>query len=292
MLKITFLGTSGSSPTVERSMPAIAVQYDGNNMLWDVGECTQRQMMKHGVGYGSIDAVFISHSHLDHYLGLFGLLETLNLNHTKKKIDVFGFEDFSWIEQKYAFVKFTKIKKAKLYSGKNYSVSAFPVKHCKGAYGFVFQEDDHIKFYEKKAHSLGLWGTMFSEIQKKGWVEAKGKKVKLEDVTWKKRGRKIVYTGDTLPCDSVVKMANGADVLIHESTFDPERKDEAKERLHSTMEDAAKIAKKAKVGQLVLTHFSPRYPDVKMFEKEIRKIFPNTVFAHDGLVLDVGFKNI
>ena len=245
--------------------------------------------MKHNVGYGSIGAVFITHSHLDHYLGLFGLLETLNLNHTKKKVDVFGFPDFSWIEERYNIVNFTKIKKGKMYSGKNYSVSAFPVKHCKGSYGLVFHEDDHIKFYEKKAHSFGLCGSMFTEIQKKGWIEVKGKKVKLEDVTWKKKGRKIVYTGDTLPCDSVVEVAKGADVLIHEATFDPERKDEAKDRLHSTMEDAAKIAKKAKVKQLVLTHFSPRYPDVKMFEKEIRKIFKNTVFASDGLVLDVKF---
>lgn len=289
MLKITFLGTSGSSPTTKRSMPSIALQYNGYSMLWDVGECTQRQMMKYDVGYGSIDAIFITHAHLDHYLGLFGLLETLNLNRTKKKMDVFGFDDFSWIEQRYAFVKFHKIKKGRIYSGKNYSVSAFPVKHCKGAYGLVFQEEDQVKFYEKKAHELGLWGKLFSEIQKIGWVKIKGKKINLEDVTWKKKGRKIVYTGDTLPCDAVADAARDADVLIHEATFDPERKGEAKERLHSTMEDAVKIAKKAKAKQLVLTHFSPRYPEVELFGKEIRKIFRNTVFASDGLVLDVKF---
>ncbi|MEM2909229.1 MAG: ribonuclease Z [Candidatus Bilamarchaeaceae archaeon] len=287
MLKITFLGTSGSTPTIERNMPAIALQYEGSLLLWDAGECAQRQMMKYGIGYGSIDAIFISHSHLDHYLGIFGLLETLTLSGTRRKIEIFGFEDFSWIEERYPFAKFSKIKNGRLYRGRDYSISAFPVKHCKGAHGLVFQEDDKIKFYEEKAHALGLHGRMFTDIQRKGWVEVRGKRVTLEEVTWKRKGRKIVYTGDSVPCDSIAEQAKNAEVLIHDATFDPERKEDAMERMHSTMEDAAYVAKRAGVKQLILTHFSPRYPDVKPFEEKIRKIFPNTIFAYDGLTIEV-----
>ncbi|MFH1221749.1 MAG: ribonuclease Z [Candidatus Micrarchaeota archaeon] len=287
MLKLTFLGTSGSAPTVERALPAVAIQYEGDLLLWDAGEGTQRQLMKYAVGYGSIDAVFISHAHLDHYLGLFGLLETLNLAHSRRELNVYGYEDFAWVQERYSFVKFHKVKKGALYKRKDYTVSAFPVKHSKNSHGFVLQENERVKFHEEKAHKLGLQGKMFTEIQQKGFVQVKGKKIKLADVTWTKPGRKIVYSGDCRPCSALTEAAQDADVLIHEATFDGEKAVEAKERLHSTMEDAAELARTAKVKQLVLTHFSPRYADMKPYESRIRKIFPRTVFAYDGLTLEL-----
>jgi ribonuclease Z len=182
------------------------------------------------------------------------------------------------------------MKSGLLHKGKDYSISAFAVRHCKGAYGLIFQEEEKIKFHEQKAHSLGLHGRMFTDIQKKGYVEAKGKKIRLEDVTWKKPGRKIVYTGDSVPCDSIAEAAKDADLLIHEATFDPEKKEDAKEKLHSTMEDAAHAAKKAGVKKLALTHFSPRYSDIRQYEERVKKIFANTVFAYDGLSIDVKFE--
>lgn len=287
MLRVTFLGTSGSVPTKDRGMPSIAVQYEGGLFLWDAGEGTQRQMMKMGTGYGSVDAVFISHPHLDHYLGLFGLLETLTLSHTQKRLDVFGFEDFAWIEKKYKFVSFHKMKNGVLYDRPEYAISAFPVKHCKGSYGLVFQEKEKIKFYAEKARAAGLRGVLFKEIQKKGYVRIGERKVTLDEVTWIKKGRKIVYSGDTLPAEALAGAARDADLLIHEATFASDRAKEAKERFHTTMEDAAKIAKKAKVKSLALTHFSPRYAEVKEWEGRIRRIFPNTVFAYDGLSLEI-----
>ncbi len=287
MLKATFLGTSGSTPTVERGMPALALQYEGDLFLWDAGEGTQRQMMKFGIGYGSVDAVFISHPHLDHYLGLFGLLETLTLSHTQRTLGVFGFEDFAWIEKKYKFVRFGRMKSGVLYDKPEYAISAFPVRHCKGSFGLVFQEKDRVKFRAEKAKAAGLRGIMFREIQQKGYVKINNKKIMLEDVTWKKKGRKIVYSGDTLPTPSLVEAAKDADLLIHEATFANDRAKEAKERFHTTMEDAAKMAKKAGVKALALMHFSPRYADVKEWEGEIRKIMPNTIFAYDGLSIEV-----
>jgi len=292
MLWITFLGTSGSAPTVERGMPAIALKYEKELLVFDCGEGTQRQMMKYKAGYGSTNAIFISHPHLDHYLGVFGLFETLNLMaRPRHKIYLHSFEELGKaMEEKYPFVAYAPVKKGVIYKGEGFEIEAFSVKHTKGAYGFIFRENDRVKFHEKKAHSLGLRGRMFSEIQKKGSVMVGKKKVKLEDVSWTKKGIKVVYSGDTLPCPDLSKAAENADLLVCEGTLDESLKEEAKERLHCTMEDAAEIAKKAKVKQLAITHISPRYSDKKeleKFEKPVKKIFKNTVFAYDGMKMEI-----
>jgi ribonuclease Z len=285
MLKVIFLGTSGGIPTIERGMPSIAIRYDRELMLWDCGEGTQRQMMKYKVGYGSIDAIFISHPHLDHFLGVYGLLETLKLSSASPKpLHIFSprieFRD-------YDFLKTSYIKKGKLYSKKGFTVNAVPVKHCKSAFGFIFQEEEKIKFHEKKAHSLGLKGKLFQEIQKKGKVKTNEGIVKLEDVSWIKPGRKIVYSGDCTPDNTIIEAAKNADLLIHEGTFDSSLREEALERLHSTASDAATIAKKARVKKLIITHISPRYSDVALLLGEARKIFSDTRIAHDGMVVDI-----
>jgi len=292
MLRITFLGTSGSAPTTERSMPAIALKYERELLLWDCGECTQRQMMKYKTGYGSVDAIFISHPHLDHYLGVFGLMETLNLMaRPQGKIRVHAHGDLAeQLREKYGFVEAHALKKGAVYKGDGFEIEAFPVKHCGGAYGFVFREDDRVKFHEEKAHKLGLKGRMFSEIQKKGFVTVGKKKIKLEDVSWVKKGIKVVYSGDTLPCGELANAAKDADLLICEGTLDPSMKEEAKERQHCTMEDAARIAREADAKQLVITHISPRYSDSEELKKSgdsIRKIFKNAVFAYDGMQIEL-----
>ncbi len=286
MLEVTFIGTTGSIPTTERGMPAIAVKYESELMLWDCGEGTQRQLMKYHVGYGSINSIFITHPHLDHFLGLYGLLETLKLSSVlPKKLSVFlSFKIEDENRKRYVFADFKSLKSGVLYKGKGFEVSAFPVRHCRGSHGLVFREDDRIKFHEKKAHSLGLKGRMFREIVEKGYVKAKGKKVKLDDVTWVKPGRKIVYSGDGMVGDSTIKAAKDADLLIHEGTFDSSMADEAKERRHSTVADAASAAKKAGAKKLIITHVSPRYSDeTDRLLKEARGIFKETEIAFDGM---------
>ncbi|MFH0884275.1 MAG: ribonuclease Z [Candidatus Micrarchaeota archaeon] len=286
MLRVTFLGTSGSTPTIERGMPGLAIKYESELMLWDCGEGTQRQLMRYKVGYGSIDSIFISHPHLDHYLGLYGLLETLKLSSPSPRplrlflprgVDVEG----------YPFAKTEKIKSGELYRGRGFSISAFAVKHCRGSHGFVFEEEERVKFHEEKAHSLGLKGKLFREIQQKGRVKTEKGEIRLEDITWKRKGRKIVYTGDCGPDDNTIEAAKGADLLIHEATFDSSKDAEAKERLHSTAEDAAKIAKNAGASRLVLTHISPRYSDTALLLEQAQAIFPKTEIALDGLAIDI-----
>jgi ribonuclease Z len=166
-------------------------------------------------------------------------------------------------------------------------VSAYPVRHSTGSYGLVFKEDDSLKFHEKKAHSLGLKGRLFKEIQKKGFVKTEKGKIRLEDVSWTKTGRKIVYSGDCAPDKETVKQAKEADLLIHEGTFDASMKEEAEERLHSTVEGAAAVAKKAKAKRLIITHISPRYSDTSILLEQAKKVFPNTEIAKDGMIVNI-----
>jgi len=290
MFRITFLGTSASVPTLERSLPSIAIKYESKLLLWDCGEGTQRQMMKYKVGYGSINAIFITHPHLDHYLGLFGLLETLKLSSpSPKQIQLFLPKSLE--VRNYDFAKVSAVRKGKIFSANGFAICAFPVKHTKGSYGFVFQEDAKIKFNEKKAHGLGLAGRHFSEIQEKGSVKIKNKTIKLEDVSWVQPGRKVVYTGDCAPSSNIIEEAKDADLLIYESTFDSSLAAEAEERSHSTAEDAATIAKNANVKKLILTHISPRYSDVDLLLAQARKIFPKTDVAIDGMTIDIKQSN-
>lgn len=296
MLKLTFLGTGGAVPSIKRAMPAIALHWD-KLFLWDCGEGTQREMMKQGVGYGSVEAIFITHMHLDHFLGVFGLIETVRMNTQREHLRIFAPRGLARVIEAMSpsfmrrpdFIKFEEMKEGELYRGKDYSISAFRVEHGGNAFGLVFQEDNKRKFNEAEAKGRGLRGPMFREIQKKGSVEVGGKKVKLEDVSWERKGIKAVYSGDTRPTESVVKASEGADLLIHDATFSEEiMADEAEGRFHATAADAARIAKRAGVKKLVLTHVSCRHAeDVKELLGEARAIFRNTELAKDGMEVEV-----
>src|SRR3989338_23615 len=291
-LQITFLGTSGGVPTPKRGMPSIAIKWNGEIYLFDCGEGTQRAMMRSKVGYGSINSIFISHLHLDHFLGVFGLIETLHLlQPSPKPISIYAPEYVELIN-KYKFITLDKIKPrgGLLLQGNDFSISAFTVKHTKNSYGFIFKENDRRKFDEEKAHALGLQGRMFSEIQKKGSLVINGKKILLDDVSWIKPGRKIVYSGDCAPSENLIKVAKDADLLIHESTFANDKEDEAKERMHTTSKQAAMIAKQSNVKKLVLTHISPRYSEeesIKNLLGDAKSVFNNTIVANDGLIVEV-----
>lgn len=288
MFRITFLGTSASIPTVERGMPSIALR--GKELyLWDCGEGAQRQMMKYKVGFGSVKGIFISHLHLDHFLGIYGLIETLRLSSTfLKPLPVFaprGFADL--LINKWDFLDVREIKPGELLKDAEGAISAYRVRHSRESFGFVYEEREKRKFHEQKAHKSGLQGKMFREIQEKGFVKAGSKKIMLEDVSWVQNGKKVVYSGDALPCEATLKAAKNADLLIHEATFTKEYEKEAEERNHTTAAQAAQIAKAAGVKKLALTHLSGRYKDPKPLLDEARKIFPNTFIAEDGMNLEI-----
>ncbi len=296
MINITFLGTTGAAPTKERSLPSVAMVHEGDIFLFDCGEGTQMQMLKFGISTQRLKAIFLSHAHGDHIIGIAGLIRTLALNNRKDELQIFvpkGSEPairslvvFDKAILNYP-VRIVGIGTGKVYEGKGYAVSAFKLTHNISTLGYVFKEDDRLKFDKEKCKRLGLKGTMFAELLAKGSISAKGKRVTLKSVTSLQHGKKVVYATDTRPSVETVHNAQGADLLIHESSFGSEQKKLALLRKHSMATEAAEIAKKAKVKNLILTHFSARYRDTTPLVKEARAIFKNTTAATDGYKISI-----
>lgn len=295
-IKITMLGTSGSSPTVSRSMPGVALVYDGTVLLFDCGEGTQMQMLKYGVNSSRISAIFISHAHGDHLIGLAGLVRTLAMNRRGQQLDIFipkGYEkvinsiiSFDKVLMTYP-INVHGIRSGAVYRGRGFSVRAFPLNHTIPACGYAFGEDDRRRFMVKKCERLGIRGEMFSELQEQGWIRTGRKRITLKEVTTLSKGRKVVYASDTRPSNATVSAARGADLLIHESSYAESEAALAKERKHSTSSEAARVAKYAKARRLVLTHISARYSRPDAVEKDAKKVFRNSAVANDGDIIIV-----
>lgn len=287
MFEITFLGTASAMPTPERSLSAIAVRRGGDVILLDCGEGAQRQMMRFGVSYMKVGAIFISHLHLDHFLGVFGLLETMRLNGRKEKLFLFAPKGARGVFGQKDFLEIVEIEDGFSHDFGEYTATMFANTHGKDSFGVSLEEKGKLRFYEAKAKAAGLVGPMFTEIQKKGYLKVNGKTLKLKDITYPSPGKKIVYSGDTAASPALVRAAKGADLLIHECTFGTDRLEEAKETHHSTSEIAANAAKKAGAKKLLLTHFSGRYADTSQLLQEAKKTFPNAEAAKDGYKTEV-----
>ncbi|MDE1768712.1 MAG: ribonuclease Z [Candidatus Micrarchaeota archaeon] len=296
MIKIVFLGTAGSSPTKYRSLPAVALVHEGDLFLFDCGESAQMQMLKFGVNSSKLRAIFISHVHGDHVIGIAGLVRTLALNRRTDPLTIFvprGHEHvvMSLLSFDRAILGYSVevkgIRAGEVYRGRGFSVNAFPLRHSITAYGYAFKEDDKRRFVEEDAKKLGIKGDMHSQLQKKGKIKVGTKIIKLSQVTNVQLGKKVVYTGDTRPSKDTVKAAADADLLIHESSYCEKEKSLAVERMHSTATEAAQVAKKAHVKRLLLTHISARYNDIGILEEEAQKIFKNSEVAEDGDIIIV-----
>ncbi len=287
MFEVMALGTSAATPSVERGLPSFAIRRNGDIFLLDCGEGTQRQLMRFGLSYMKVKAIFLTHLHLDHWLGALGLVETMRLNNRAEKLTVYGPKGISAFFAPKPFLEITEADDRLFVDFGDFSVAAFPARHSREALGFVFEEKARRRFYEEKAKALGIRGPMFSEISRKGSLKVGAKTIRLRDVTYEQKGKKLAYTGDTLPCAQTAKAAKGADLLIHEATFAEDKKEEAKEAQHSTAAQAAAIAKKAGVKMLLLTHISGRYRDTSLMLSEARKAFPNTRIAEDGMKIEV-----
>jgi ribonuclease Z len=300
-LKVIFLGTAGSVPTPKRSLPAVLIQRNGEQIMFDCGESVQRQMMKAKTGFHRKMKVFITHMHGDHILGLPGLLQTMALLDREKKLDVYGpsgikrfLED---IRETVQFVLTFPVEIHEIYEPgvvceeQDYSVQVVWANHVIPSLAYALVEKPRPgKFYPEKAKALGIpEGTLWSKLQHGHEVKLRnGQVVKPEDVLGSLRpGRKIVYTGDTRPFKAFTKFAAGADLLIHDATLDDALAERAEQDGHSTPDQAAKNAKKAKVKQLVLTHVSARYDDVSILLEQAQKIFKNTQVAEDFMEIEI-----
>jgi len=300
-LQLVFLGTVGSIPTPERSLPAVALLRRGELLLFDCGEGTQRQMIRAKVGFHRRTKVFITHMHGDHVLGLPGLLQTMSLQDRESGLEIYGPPGIrAFVEAVRQTVQFTltfpieisEVEGAGLVcEEREYTVGAVWADHTIPSLAYAFVEKPRPgRFHPEKALSLGIpEGPLWSKLQRGLVIMLPGgRTVRPEEVLGPPRpGRKIVYTGDTRSSKAVIKLAEGADLMIHEATFDDEMMERAKEDGHSTPSQAAEAAKEASVKRLILTHISARYGTPKPLLEQARKTFPQVEAAEDFMKIDL-----
>jgi ribonuclease Z len=302
-LQVIFLGTGGSIPTPKRGLSAIAVTRKEELLLFDCGEGTQRQMILAGVSFHRKTKIFVTHMHGDHILGLPGLLQTMSLLNREKKLEIYGPRGIkAFIEAISQTVQFTltfpvqvsEIDPGLVCEEKDYEVYSIQSNHITPTIAYSLMEKPRPgRFHPKKAKMLGVpEGSLWSRLQGGSSVKlSNGRIVEPEMVLGSPRpGRKIVYTGDTRPSENLEMLAENADLLIHEATFDDELLERAVEDGHSTPSQAAKTAKKSGAKRLVLTHISARYKDASVLLKQARKFFSKTELAEDFLKIDLPFR--
>ncbi len=298
---VVFLGTSGSVPTLKRSLPAMVVQCPREQWMFDCGENVQRQMMQAKTSFHKKMKILITHLHGDHVLGLPGLLQTMALMDRKEPIQVYGpvgLKEFLLCTKKtlnfgLTFpVEINEIsEEGDVCETEEYRLTAIKSNHAVESYAFAFIEKPRPgKFYPEKALALGVAkGELWSQLQKGKEIKLKdGNTVKPNDVMGPMRaGRKIIYTGDTKPFDSFAKFAENADLVVHDCTFDDSLAEKALVDGHSTPTQAAQQAKAAGAKRLVLSHISARYPDASLLLEQAKKVFSNTIFAEDFLEIEL-----
>lgn len=301
-MKITFLGTSGSFPTANRGLPAIAVTRDGELLLFDCGEGTQRQMVLSKIRFSSRMKIFVTHMHGDHVLGLPGLFQSMSLFDRKAVVKMYGPSGlYAFVRAFKETVKFAltfpievkEVDEGITCRAKDYSVEAAWVDHSIPCLAYALTEKERPGiFYPEKAKALGVpEGPLWSRLQHKGEVTLpSGKTITASQALGPpRRGRKMVYSGDTRPCNAVLRLAEDADILIHEATLDDSLSDKAYETSHSTPSQAAGIAREAGVKRLVLTHISGRYLHADELWKQAHSIFPAVEVAEDFMEIQVPY---
>jgi ribonuclease Z len=293
-LSVFFAGTAGSIPTARRGLPAVLVRRGGDRILFDCGEGTQRQLVM-SVGLMELTEVFLTHFHADHWLGLPGMLKTFDLRARERPLTIHGpagLKELLIMALRVAGRVRFELKLVELEPGATlerdgYKIAAVPVAHRGPALGYALFEDERPGVFDPQmALRLGLSaGPEFGQVQRGQTVKG----VRPDQVMGPARpGRKIVISGDTMPCESLRIAAHEADVLIHEATFAEEETDRATETGHSTAGQAAHVAQQANVRMLALTHFSTRYP-VRLLRDEARAIFPATVLPRDFDTIEIPY---
>jgi ribonuclease Z len=293
-LSLFFAGTAGSVPTARRGLPALLLRAGGDRLLFDCGEGTQQQLLR-SVGLPELDAVFLTHYHLDHWLGLVGMLKTFDLRARERGLTIYGPPGlhalFAGLRPLFGRVGFplelVELEPHAEVRFGDYAISAFPVKHRTEAFGYAFAEDERPgRFDAAAARALGIAeGPDFGRLQRGEPVDG----VWPEQVMGEPRpGRRIVLSGDTAPCQTVEVYAHEADVLVHEATFLEDERARARDTGHSTARQAAEVARDAGVRLLALTHLSTRY-----FPRDVRgeaqALFASTVVPRDFDAIEVPF---
>lgn len=304
-LALRFLGTSAARPTVERNVSSLALIREGETMLFDCGEGTQRQMMRYGISF-VLEDIFFTHLHADHVIGVIGLMRTMALQGRTEALRLWGPRGSSrhlrrasefGVERVGFRVDVMEVQPGETIKRNAYVIEPFAADHGGGpSLGFaLIEEERRGRFNPDLAREIGipegpLWGRLH-----------RGEAVTLPDgrvidpvvlVGPRRSGRKVVISGDTRPTPTIIEASRSADVLVHEATFADEEADRARETGHSTAREAGVVAARAGVRQLVLTHFSARYSrDASPLLSEAREEFDAVVLARDGMEIDVPFRD-
>ena len=302
-MSVRFLGTAASRPTVERNVAALALMREGETLLFDCGEGTQRQMMRYHISFALAD-VFFTHFHADHIIGIIGLMRTMALQGRTERLTLWGPRGATRVlrrAEQFGFdrlgfpVEITELEANQPLRRKGYELIPFEVDHRGSvSLGYALVEETRKgRFNPDLARELGIpEGPLWGQIHRGVAVTLPdGRRIDPSQLVGPTRpGRRVVITGDTRPCAATIEMARNADLLVHESTFGDEEAERAIETGHSTAREAAMVARDADVRRLVLTHFSARYSyDASELEREARQLFPNVTAARDGMEIEVPF---
>jgi len=291
MIELTFLGTSSMVPTPERNHSAILLTFKGESMLVDCGESTQKQLKIAKVKPTKIRKILISHLHGDHVLGLPGLMQTLSASDYEGTLSIYGPTGISRFMENmlvtFAFdnkleYRVYEISEGVFFDGPDYSLEAVGLEHSLPCFGFSFVEKDkrRIKLQYVKAKGIPD-GPLLGDLQNGKEIVWKGDKISPKDATYIVKGKKVSFINDTVYCNGCDKLARGSDVLVSESTYTDLFKEKAREHMHLTARQAAEIASRNDVGELILTHFSQRFKTTDEVLLEAKEIFPNVSCAFD-----------
>lgn len=305
-MEVVVLGSSSAAPTLRRGLSSTAIIREGETILFDCGEATQFQMIRRGIPRRKFHHILISHLHGDHIFGLGGLISSLNLSQREYPLHVHGPRGIArFVKFMTTFPRPTRLgfelhvhefppdHRGLVYSTPSYHVLARPLDHTTPTLGYRLQEEDLPgRFDEEQAEALGIpFGPQRGALVRgESIVLPDGRRIRPETVVGPPRkGQAIAYCLDTAVSREALELARGADLLIHEATYADEFEDMARDRKHSTIRQAATIAKEAGVRKFLATHFSTRYdgPALAGLEAEGRDIFPDLLIARDGLRIEV-----
>ena len=293
-LDVLFVGTAASAPSAQRGLPAVLVRRGGDRLLFDCGEGTQRQLLR-STGLVELEDIFLTHFHADHVLGLPGMLKTFSLRQRERPLTVYGpaglrslFAALRPIVGRVGFpLELVELDPNDELERDGYRIAAYATDHGVPALGFAIVEDPRPGVFDPaRATALGITpGPDFGRLQEGETVAGVAPDQVMGE---RRRGRRVVITGDTAPCEMTRLVAFEADLLVHEATFLEEEADRAAETRHSTARQAAELAAAAGVGMLALTHISPRYGG-KAVRDEARAAFENTVVPRDFDGIEIPF---
>jgi len=304
-LKIVLLGTSSAVPTLTRGLSSTALIREGDVFLFDCGEGTQLQLMRAGVRRSRIHTIFIGHLHGDHLYGITGLLSTLHLDGREAPLNVFGPEGlkvflnaaFRTSDLQFTFRltirEFPRGYRGRVLDEEEFYVDALPLDHSNLCLGWRFQEKAKPGVFNlEQVEELRIpRGPLYGRLQQGESVTlANGQVITPEMVLGAPRpGKSVVYCLDTQFSERSIELADKCTALIHETTFGPDGVDMARERKHSTMQDAARVAKEAAAENLIATHFSSRYDgrQVAKIGDDAREIFQNITVGRDLLEVEI-----